>query len=123
MNMLLRLLVGLPAIMFIVIGLGWLVDPATVAAQFGMPVLDGLGLSTQIGDLGSFFVSGGSMVLLGLFTAKRQWFLAPAMLLGTTAVFRTLAWLLQGASLAVPQIAIEVVLCVLLLVCASRLSR
>jgi hypothetical protein len=63
------------------------------------------------------------MVLLGLFTAKRQWFLAPAMLLGTTAVFRILAWLLQGASLAIPQIAVEVVVCALLLVSASRLAR
>jgi hypothetical protein len=123
MNILLRVLVGLPAIMFIVIGLGWLVEPAAVAAQFGMPLLDGLGLSTQIGDLGAFFVSGGSMVLLGLFTAKRQWFLAPAMLLGTTAVFRTLAWLLQDASLAIPQIVVEVVVCALLLVSASRLAR
>ncbi len=121
MNNALRVLVGLPALLFIFIGLRWLIDPAGVAAEFGMPLMEGLGLSTQIGDLGSFFFAGGSMVLLGLWKKQAIWFQAPALLLACTAVFRTLAWGLQGASFAGPQIAVEVVLAVLLLIASRRL--
>ena len=87
-----------------------------------MPLLEGLGLSTQIGDLGAFFTAAGLMVLLGLWTGNKTWLLAPALLLGFTAIFRTLAWALHSASFAGPQIAIEVVLTVLLLVVANRAS-
>lgn len=122
MDKALKFAVGLPALLFIVIGVGWLVAPAVVASEFGMPLLEGLGLSTQIGDLGAFFTAAGLMVLLGLWTGNKTWLLAPALLLGFTAIFRTLAWALHSASFAGPQIAIEVVLTVLLLVVANRAS-
>ena len=120
MDKTLKVLVGLPALIFIVIGVRWLLAPAVVAAEFGMPLLEGLGLSTQIGDLGAFFTAGGLMVLLGLWTGNKTWLLAPAMLLGFAAIFRTLAWALHGAIFAGPQIATEVVLTVLLLLVANR---
>ena len=41
--------------MMFVMGLRWLVDPSGAAAGIGMPVLDGLARSSQIGDLGAFF--------------------------------------------------------------------
>ena len=104
-------------------GVRWLVDPAGAAGDMGMPLLEGLGLSSQIGDLGAFFFCGGAMVLLGALTGNRVWFQAPALLLATTAVFRGLAWAVHGATLAVPQIAVEVVLTALLLAAATRLSR
>jgi hypothetical protein len=120
MNKILRVIVGLPAVLFILIGIRWLIDPAANAAEFGMPLLDGLGRSTQIGDLGAFFTAGGVMVLIGVFSQKREWLLAPAMLLGFTAVFRVLAWLVQDAAFATEQIAVEVILTALLVFAASR---
>jgi uncharacterized membrane protein len=106
--------------MFIMTGLRWLVDPATAATQFGMPLLDGIGLSTQIGDLAAFFIAGGMFVFIALITSKRSWYYPPIMLVGFTALFRILAWLLHDATLAVQMIVPEIVIAMLLLA-ASRI--
>ncbi len=122
MNKILKIITALPALLFIVIGLRWLLGPADVAAKFGMPLLDGLGGSTQIGDLGAFFLGCGLMVLFGLVTEKREWLYAATLLVAFAAVFRTAAWLLHDLPFAAPQVTIEVVMAVLLLFTASRLK-
>ena len=58
-----------------------LLGPANVAESLGMPLLEGVGLSTQIGDLGSFFITVGAMTLIGAITTTCHWFYAPSMLL------------------------------------------
>lgn len=123
MNKILRVIVILPAILFLMIGLRWLVDPEGAAAALGMPLLEGIGRSSQMGDIGGFFLAGGIMVLLGVITGKRAWFQAPALLLMTIAIFRILAWLLHDAALATPMIAVEVVLSVLFVYASSRLAK
>ena len=120
MKKVLSVIIALPAVMFIMTGLRWLVDPATAAAQFGMPLLDGIGLSTQIGDLAAFFIAGGMFVFIALITSKRSWYYPPIMLVGFTALFRVLAWLLHDATLAVQMIVPEIVIAMLLLA-ASRI--
>jgi hypothetical protein len=122
MNKLLTVVVGLIGLLFILMGLRWLVDPAAMAAELGMPLLDGLGLSTQIGDLGAFFFVGGSLTIIGLLTRKHQWFLAPAFLVGTTALFRLIAWLAHDAKFATQQIIVEIVVCCLLLLASKHLA-
>lgn len=81
MNKILRVVIALPALLFLVMGLRWVITPAQVAPEFGMPLLEGLGLSTQVGDLGAFFVCLGLFIFIGLFTHNRAWFYAPALLL------------------------------------------
>ena len=120
MKKVLSVIIALPAVMFIMTGLRWLVDPATAATQFGMPLLDGIGLSTQIGDLAAFFIAGGMFVFIALITSKRSWYYPPIMLVGFTALFRILAWLLHDATLAVQMIVPEIVI-VMLLLAASRI--
>jgi hypothetical protein len=120
MNKILKVIVAAPAILFLIIGVRWLVAPAGVAAEFGMPFLDGLGRSTQIGDFAAFFIGIGTMILLGLVTQRNTWFLAPALVLSLTAVFRLVAWLAHDASFAAEQIAVEVLVSALLLFAASR---
>jgi len=120
MKNVLSVIIALPAVMFIMTGLRWLVDPATAATQFGMPLLDGIGLSTQIGDLAAFFIAGGMFVFIALITSKRSWYYPPIMLVGFTALFRILAWLLHDATLAVQMIVPEIVIAMLLLA-ASRI--
>ena len=73
MNKGLRIVVGILALVFALIGLRWLVDPAGAAGELGMPLLDGLGRSTQIGDMGSFFLSVALFILLALTTGRRSW--------------------------------------------------
>ncbi|MFT6274624.1 MAG: putative membrane protein [Halioglobus sp.] len=122
MNKILSALVFLPAILFLVTGLRWLVDPAGVAPEFGLVLGDGLGLSSQVGDMSSFFLTMGICMLLALVTGRRVWYYPPAMLLLLTAIGRLIAWLLHDAALA-PQIGVEVVVAVILLVASRRLAE
>ena len=122
MNRILRALVALPGIFFVVMGLRWLVDPAGAAGDMDMELLDGIGRSTQIGDLATFFLALGMMILVGLITSQRRWFHVPALMLLGAAIFRVLAWLLHDAALAGQLIAVELVVACLLLVAASRLT-
>ena len=122
MNKLLKVVVALPGILFVVTGLRWLVDPASAAAQFGMPLLDGLGRSSQIGDMASFFLTLGVLILIALITAKRVWYYPPIMLLGFTAIARILAWLIHDAAPAVEMIAPEIIIACLLLFASRRLA-
>jgi len=119
----LRYLTLLPGVLFIGISLRWLIDPAGAAASIGMPLLDGIARSSQIGDLGAFFLTAGSMLLLGAIRLQRTWLYGAAMLLGGAAVFRVLAWLIQDAALAVPLIAVEVIVTALALATAASTDK
>lgn len=103
-------------------GVLWLVDPARVAAGLGMPLLDGLGRSTQIGDFASFFLTAGVTMLVGSRPGRARLLYVPAGLVGGAAVTRTLAFALHGAELAVTFIAIELATGLLLVAAARRLD-
>ena len=57
MSFLHKFLVLIPGIIFLIFGVGWVFAPQEIAPNFGMTVFEGLGLSSQIGDLGSYFIS------------------------------------------------------------------
>ena len=122
-NKILRVVTVLPGILFVVTGVGWIVDPASAAARLGMPLLEGVGRSTQIGDMGAFFVTMGLLILVGVTTLKRVWFYPPMMLLGLAATFRIIAWLVHGAALAGSMIAVEIIVTALLYVSTIRLCE
>ena len=123
MKTLLRILVTLPAILFVVMGLRWITDPAGAASSLGMPLLDGLGRSSQIGDVGTLFLTMGLMILIGLVTRARPWFYAPALMLSVVALFRVLAWLLHDAPPALDMVMVELIIAALLVVAAPKLSE
>ena len=52
LTVLIRVLCALPAILFFYQGVNWLFQPEEAAAGLGMPLLTGIGASTQIGELG-----------------------------------------------------------------------
>lgn len=123
MNKILSALVFLPAILFLVTGLRWLVDPAGVAPEFGLVLGDGLGLSSQVGVMSSFFLTIGILMLVALVTGRRVWYYPPATLLLLTAIGRLIAWLVHDAALAPQQIGVEIVVTVILLVASRRLAQ
>jgi hypothetical protein len=123
MKAVLRILVALPAVLFVVMGLRWITDPSGAATALGMTLLDGVGRSSQIGDVGALFLSMGSMMLLGLITSRRSWFYAPALMLSLVALLRVLAWLLHDAALALDMIVVEVVIASILLFASTRLAQ
>jgi len=122
MKNVLRIVAGLVGILFFLNGLQWIISPANVAASLGMPLLEGVGLSTQIGDLGSFFITVGAMTLIGAITTTRHWFYAPSMLLLVAALYRTLSTILYGAPFVMSAIIVEVVVGLFLIFASPRIA-
>ena len=121
-NKILRVIVAFLGVLFVLIGLRWLIDPSSAAVQLGMPLLDGLGRSTQIGDFFAFFLTLGTFILIALITSKRICYYPAIMLLGIAAVGRILAWLIHDAALAIDMIVPEIVIASILLFAARRLT-
>ena len=122
MKNVLRIVAGLVGILFFLNGLQWIISPANVAESLGMPLLEGVGLSTQIGDLGSFFITVGAMTFIGAITTIRHWFYAPSMLLLVAALYRTLSTLLYGAPFVISAIVVEVSVGLFLIFAGSRIE-
>ena len=73
MDKLFNILTYVIGFLFLLMGLQWLVDPTSAAAGLGMSLLSGHGLSTQIGDLASFFLVVGVFTLCApVFIADRR---------------------------------------------------
>lgn len=123
MKHLLKIACGLPAILFIGLGLRWFIDPAASATGFGFELGHGVGRSTQVADLGAFFIGLGVCILVGLVSGRRLWFYPPALLLVFAAVGRLLAWAVHDAAFAGGSIAVELVVATLLLVTARVLPQ
>jgi hypothetical protein len=119
----LRIAVMLLGALFAFQGLVWIGDPGRAAAGLGMPLLEGVARSTQIGDLSAFFLTAGSTILVGARPGLARLLYVPAGLFGAAAVARALAWALHGAAFAGRFVAIEVGVAALLLTAAFRLDR
>ena len=123
MKNILRVVAGLFGTLFLINGLQWIIAPANIAAQLGMPLLEGVGLSTQIGDMGSFFITVGAMTIIGAVSQTRHWFYAPSMLLLVAALFITLSTAIYGAPFVLPAIVVEVSVGLFLIFAGSRISK
>ena len=122
MRRVVSLVISLLAAVFIVMGVRWLIAPEGIAPEFGLILGDGLGLSSQIGDMSGYFLFLGISMLLGVITGHRPWFYAAAILLSLTAVGRTVAWLVHDAALA-SQIRSEVLIAMLLIIASWVLGE
>ena len=123
MNKFLVVLNAINGILFIAIGLLWVIFPYEAGANFGiLEISEGLGRSSLIGDVGSYFFCIGLMMILAAYTLRSIWFYAPAMLLGVTALFRVISWAAHDATFATQFIIIEILLITLLIVTSKRMS-
>ncbi len=93
--------------------------PARVAERLGMPVLEGVGASTQLGDIGALFLAVAVFVGLAQRPGQARLLLVPAILVGCAAVMRTLVFVAGHAPFA-PQFILPEVVMPLLLVAAAR---
>lgn len=116
----LRLVAGILGAFYLIQSINWIARPAMAAEALGMPLLDGLGRSTQVGDTASFFLSLGLMCLWGAARTNPLWLRGGAMLVGGAALMRTLTWLFHDAPFATPFISVEVVSAAVLLYIAWR---
>ena len=65
--MIARILSGIIGLFMLYTCVGWLVNPANAAAGLAMPLLEGMGGNTQIGDFTSFFFTAGVFACIGHF--------------------------------------------------------
>ena len=123
MNKFLIILNTINGFIFIVLGLVWIISPYDAGANFGILVIpEGLGRSSLIGDVGSYFFCIGLMMILAAYTLKNIWFYAPAMLLSVTAIFRIISWAAHDATFATHFIVIEIVIVAILLITSRKVS-
>ena len=105
-----RILSGIVGLFMLWTCLGWLMDPATAAAGLAMPLLEGMGGNTQIGDFTSFFFTAGLFACIGAYKAEYTWLYASISLLGSAAIFRSLAVVLHGSEPLTQAIIAEIVM-------------
>ena len=120
MKIFLSIVTYLFGFIFIYQGFLWLTAPIQAASSLGMPLLEGEGLSTQIGDFASFFFVVGIFILLGAYSKNNHWFYTPIALLLIAAISRCRAYFFHEAAFAAQSIMIEVLVACFLLFQVSR---
>jgi hypothetical protein len=118
----LRILTLLVGGFFALQGVGWLASPARAAAALAMPLLDGLGRSTQVGDFAAFFLAIGAATIFGARPGRAPLLLVPAGILAAAAVSRTIAWAAHGAGFATAAITVELICAAFLAFASHRLD-
>jgi len=119
----LKMAAGVAALIFIGVGFAWWLAPAFVGAQLGMKLQSGVGLSTQIGDIASFFFTLGACTLIAVLTGNRTWLWPSIMLLAFAVAGRVIAWSFYGAVLTIEIIALEISVIGLLLMTVRSLGK
>lgn len=112
----------IPAIFYLYVGFLWLVSPESGASLLLMPLLSGAGLSSQMGDVGGLFMALGLVVMTAIATRTGAFLLPVAVMMGTAAMYRLLAFMLYQANLLPHFIALEVVLAVWFAIASRRLG-
>ena len=117
-----RAVAGIIGALFLIQAASWLLDPVSAAEGLGMPLLDGMARSTQMGDIGGLFLAIGGLAAAGAWQMNAHWIRAAGILLAAPAVMRTLAWLLQDAAFGTSFIVVEVVGAATLFFAAGKLE-
>ena len=118
-----RILSGIGGLFMLWTCLGWLMDPATAAAALAMPLLEGMGGNTQIGDFTSFFFTAGLFACIGAYRAEHRWLYAYISLLGSAAVFRSLAVVTHGSEPLTQAIIAEIVMVAFLILSVYLMKK
>ena len=118
-----RILSGIVGLFMLWTCLGWLMDPATAAAALAMPLLEGMGGNTQIGDLTSFFFTAGLFACIGAYRAEYAWLYASISLLGSAAIFRSLAVVAHGSDPLTMAIIFEIIMTAILILSVYLMKK
>ena len=110
-----KFLVLVPGLIMLSNAIKFVISPADVAGDLGMPLLEGTGLSTQLADLGAFFTFSPLLIFYGVIYLKGEYLRITALLLSLAAILRVIAWGVNGAAFATELIVAEIVLVIWLL--------
>lgn len=117
MKTILRALIGLVGLFNIVVGLGFLLAPAKLAAAFFLDPVGSQGLATLRADFPGFFIGASVFALVGAWTGQSRPLLVPILMLGLAFFGRIVSILLDGMAptAAQPMLVEAVMLTILLL--------
>ena len=121
--MIARILSGLIGALMLLNCLWWILDPFTAAEGLAMPLLEGLGSNSQIGDFTSFFFTAGLFACIGAYRAEHIWLYPTISLIGSAAFFRSYAVVAHGSDPLVSTIIIEIIMSVILILCVVLMKR
>ncbi|MCK8061698.1 MULTISPECIES: DUF4345 family protein [unclassified Fusibacter] len=113
----------LPGILFLFLGFQWLVAPEDAAAALMMPLLNGAGLNSQIGDIGGLFLGMGLLVMGAVTTKKSDLLLSVSVLLSCIATYRLISFALCDATLIVQMFVVETVIAIWYLVASKKMNE
>ena len=106
-----RGLVGLTGTFNVMLGLGFLLDPAQAGLRFFLSSLGTQGLATLRADFTAFFVTGGMFALVAAWRAERTPLLVPLCLLSIAVAGRAVSLIADGTpATAFPPMVVEVVM-------------
>jgi len=118
-----RVMVGAVALLFLALGLGFLIDPAASAQRFFLTPLGSQGLASLRADFTAFFIVGGAFALYGVVRRERGALLVPMALVGVALTGRFVSLVADGApATAFPPMVVEALM-ILLLALAYRDRR
>jgi len=110
-----RAMVGLAGLFNLMLGIGFLIDPAQAGLRFFLVSLGTQGLATMRADFTAFFVTGGAFALVAAWRARRTPLLVPLMLLGIAITGRAISLIADGApGRAFPPMAAEALMIAIL---------
>lgn len=96
MDLTLKVVAGLFALLFIFMGTGFMLDPAGNAASLALTPLGEHGLNTLRGDLGGLFLASAALILLGVIQNKGEWLVAVAVFMLFIAAGRVIGFAVDG---------------------------
>jgi hypothetical protein len=118
-----RVVIGGVAIFNILIGLGFLIDPAGSGLRFFLAPMGTQGMASLRADFTAFFVAGGGFALYAAWQGIARPLRVPLALLGLALFGRVVSLVADGpAPTAFPPMAVEAVMIALLLL-ARRSAR
>ena len=109
-----------PGIVFLFTGFQWLVIPENAASSLMMPLLEGAGLCSQIGDIGGMFLAMGLLVMGAVVTKRKDLLFSVAVILACIVLYRLLAFTLHSATFTIQLAVFEIVFAIWFFI-ASRL--
>lgn len=121
--MIARILSGLIGVLMLLNCLWWILDPSTAAEGLSMPLLEGLGSNSQIGDFTAFFFTAGLFACIGAYRAEHIWLYPTISLIGSAAFFRSYAVVAHGSDPLVSTIIIEIIMSAILILCVVLMKR
>jgi hypothetical protein len=124
MTQALRIAVGLGGLLFILIGLAFLIAPAAMGEQFYITAVGSQGLATIRADMTGFFVVGGLFAALGAWKQDPEPLKVPLLLLAIALFGRTVSLIFDGVGpTAFPPMIVEAVFIGLIVAAQREFAR